>query len=425
VSQQLSSAELQIWTVAGLTSHIRGLLYDQPELRRVWVRGELSNLRCPPSGHRYFTLKDASSSLPCVMFRGPGRTVAFNMQDGIKVIAYGYIDVYEKAGQYQLYVQELQPDGMGSLHLALQQLRRRLQEEGLFSADRKRPLPSIPQAVGVVTSRSGAALRDILRVAGRRFPGMNILLSHSSVQGDRAPQELVEALQRLEEAGAVDVIIIGRGGGSLEELWCFNDERVVRAVAACSIPVVSAVGHETDVSLCDLAADARAATPSAAAELVVPDRERLFRELGGLSVRLERGIGRLLDRRRRRLADLGRRRVLVRPEHLLIERRQRLDTLLARIAGRAHRLMNQRRLRLVELTGRLHTSSPLGALERGFSLVRREDGQVVRSWRQVEPGDLVGIQLSLGSLNAEVRETCPPRESGVPGEAREPGSEGG
>ncbi|GAB6876012.1 exodeoxyribonuclease VII large subunit [Thermaerobacter litoralis] len=399
-----------VLTVSELTARIRQRLETDPRLREVWVRGEVNSFKRHSSGHLYFTLQDEGAALRCVMFRSAVRSLRFTPEDGMEVLALGRIGVYEPAGNYQLYVEALEPAGLGALYLALEQRRQRLAREGLFDPARKRPLPAWPRCVGVVTSADGAALRDILKVALRRNPRLAVVVAPVPVQGDGAAEAIAQAIARFNRWGGADVLIVGRGGGAREDLWAFNEEVVVRAVAASAIPVVSAVGHEVDVTLCDLAADVRAPTPSAAAELVVPERGPMERRLGDLRGRLEAAVRRRLERARRRLDELAGRPGLRHPAQRVEAWRQRLAHLhqaLARAA--AWRVQGERR-RLAAAAGRLEALSPLGVLGRGYSVTRTLDGRIVSDATQVAPGERVEILLARGRLEAEVVASHPPAE---------------
>ena len=413
----------------------------------VWVEGEISNLRTPGSGHAYFTLKDEGAQLSAVLFRGRGRRVRFDLEDGMQVLAFGGLDVYAARGQYQLVVEMMEPKGLGALQLAFEQLKRRLEAEGLFDEGRKRPLPAFPRVIGVVTSPTGAAIRDILNIIGRRFGDLRILIAPVRVQGDEAPGEIVKALANLQEVPDLDVIIVGRGGGSIEDLWAFNDEGVARAIAACRVPVISAVGHETDFTIADFVADQRAPTPSAAAELVVREKLVVTETLVDLYARLKQAVTAEVAAYRERVLFLSRRRVLTDPARALRDLHRRLDELqgrlrlglrssqrqirhrvalatgalrsrnpLARIASGAELLVQLRgrlvasaahslkasRSRFAETVGRLESLSPLGVLARGYSLTRLPSGAVVRNAGQVAVGDPLEILLYQGALGARV-----------------------
>ncbi len=396
---------LKVWSVSELTAEVRDALYDRPSLQAVWVAGEVSNLRRPASGHAYFTLKDDEAALKCVLFRSHGRLLGFELKDGMNLLAYGNVDVYEKNGEYQLYVKTAEPTGVGSLHLALEARRKKLEKEGLFDPARKRPLPKFPERIGVVTSKHGAALRDIIQVIRRRNPLCHIRVAHAAVQGDRAPAELIEALEMVGQPEWVDLVIIGRGGGSLEDLWAFNDENLVRAVAECPVPVVAAVGHETDVSLCDFAADVRAPTPSAAAELVVPERERLIREVHQMSEGLARRLQTRLEMSRERLHALLKRRSLQRPERMVEERWQDLDALQSQLVRGMRLWLKGQRQQVDSIRSQLLAYSPWAVLERGYSLVTDPGGGVITSAGALSEGDHITVQFSEGRINAEVLET--------------------
>lgn len=396
--------EPKILTVGELTSYLRGLLDGDPFLADVWVRGEISNFRHhTPSGHMYFTLKDAATQIRAVMFRGDNLGLAFRPAGGLKVIARGRVSVYERDGQYQLYVRELQPDGLGSLYLAFEQLKQKLAAEGLFDASRKRALPLVPRGIGVVTSLTGAALRDIITVTRRRFPNMAIIISPAQVQGTGAPADIIRALDLLDARDDVDVILLARGGGSLEELWAFNDESLARAIRACRHPVVSGVGHETDITIADLVADCRAATPSNAAEVAVPEKAELAHRLGTLRGRLERGTRIAISERARRLEAARRAAVLLYPERALDPRRQRVDDLSEKLAAAGRNRVTSLALRRDALTGRLHALSPLAVLGRGYALCRRRaDGRLVRSVTGVSSGEALEVQVEDGLIDCEV-----------------------
>ena len=438
-------SERVVCTVSELATRIKASLEEQ--FPAVWVEGEISNLRTPSSGHAYFTLKDDGAQLRCVLFRGRGRRVAFQPEDGMQVLAFGCLDVYLARGEYQLVVELLEPKGLGALQLAFEQLKRRLEAEGLFAAARKRPLPQFPRTIGIVTSPTGAAIRDMLHVIGRRFADLRILITPVRVQGEEAPGEIVRALADLQEVADLDVVIVGRGGGSLEDLWAFNDERVARAIAACRVPVISAVGHETDVTIADFVADLRAPTPSAASELVVQEKLHVVRTLSALYAGLKQAMGQRLARERQHVEALARRRVLTDASRALRDLHRRLDDASTRLAlavrarrqHAAHRVSlarNALRSRnpvariatgaslLVQLRGRLASAavhsvkasrhrfdaavgqldslSPLAVLGRGYSLTRLPSGVIVRSAGQTRPGDAIEVLLHRGVLDARV-----------------------
>jgi len=392
------------FTVSQLTGHIRRLFEDDPVLDDVWVEGEVSNFSRASSGHCYFTLKDAGAQVPCVMWRNVADAQDYFPAGGDLVLAHGNVSVYEAGGRYQLYVDRVQPAGVGNLYLEFERLKAQLEAEGLFDPQRKRPLPPLPHRIGVVTSPTAAALRDILNVLGRRYPLAEVLLSPTQVQGEAAPPQIVAAIEALNECEDVDVIVIARGGGSLEDLWAFNDEQVARAVAASRIPTVCGVGHETDFSLADFAADVRAPTPSAAAELVAPDRAELRAYVAGLSAALVAALRGEIEERRWRLAEQARALKHLSPQAQLAQARQRVDDLLARAeAAICHNLALSRE-RLTGLRRRLASASPLGTLERGYAIVRRQaTGEVVQSTGQVAPGDALDVRVADGKFEAEVK----------------------
>jgi exodeoxyribonuclease VII large subunit len=403
--------EADALSVTELTFHIRRLFDEDSLLNRVAVRGELSNFRRHHSGHCYFTLKDSAAALRCVMFRSRAVSLRFEPADGMQVRVLGRVAVYERDGSYQLYVDSMVADGLGDLSVAFARLREKLLEEGLFDDSRKQPLPLLPRAIGVVTSPTGAALRDIVTVARRRHAGIPILLAPVAVQGEEAPEQIVRGIQLLDRSGRVDVIIIGRGGGSIEELWAFNDERVVRAVAAATTPIVSAVGHQTDYTLSDFAADRRAATPSQAAEIVTPDRLALIQRLRTNQHRLNQSLLNRLIRRRLRLERCLASNLFRRPQEILQERMQRLDQLQDRLAGAVETLLNRKQQRWQLANEKLNLLDPLRVLQRGYSVVRRQDGQVVRRAETVGQGDRLDVWLQEGRLGVVVTETEKARQS--------------
>ncbi len=392
------------FTVSQLTGHIRRLFEDDPVLDDVWVEGEVSNFSRASSGHCYFTLKDAGAQMGCVMWRNVAQQQSYLPASGDLVLAHGNVSVYEAGGRYQLYVDRVQPAGVGNLYLEFERLKARLESEGLFDPQRKRPLPTLPRRIGVVTSPTAAALRDILNVLGRRYPLAEVLLSPTQVQGDAAPPQIVAAIEALNACDDVDVIVVARGGGSLEDLWAFNDERVARAVAASRIPTVCGVGHETDFSLADFAADVRAPTPSAAAEMVAPDRAELRAYVAGLSMAMVAALRGKIEERRWMLAEQVRALKHLSPQAQLAQARQRVDDLLARAEAATRHSLILSRERLAGLGGRLTSASPLGTLERGYAIVRRQEtGKVVQSVEQVAPGDALDVRVADGAFEAEVK----------------------
>lgn len=397
----------QVVTVRALTMYIKRLIEGDQTLGAVWVKGEISNWKVHTSGHCYFTLKDDAAQVKCVLFRSQAARLRFVPEHGMRVICGGAVSVYERDGGYQLYVEEMEPDGVGALHLAFEQLKQKLAAEGLFAEPRKRPLPLLPRKVGLVTSPTGAAVRDMVTVARRRFPNVHLILAPALVQGAGAPASLTAALDRLSRVPGVDVIIMGRGGGSLEELWAFNDEGLTRAIAACPVPVVSGVGHETDFTIADFVADLRAPTPSAAAELAVPAKAELRGMLRSMEERLTLGLRGWVGRKRERLDLLAGRAALRRPLDRVRRERQRVDDLTRRLELALGTQVRGRRALLKHAAARLDALSPLGVLQRGYAIALDAQARVLRDAAQVAPGDRVQVILRRGRLNAVVAGTDP------------------
>ena len=396
-------ADRTAYTVSQLMARIRSTVETDPCLMDVWVEGEVSNFRQVASGHCYFTLKDAGAELRCVMWRDRVRGMRTLPANGDSVLAHGRVGVYEQRGDLQLYVDALEPLGLGWLYQEYERLKARLEAEGLFAPERKRPLPRFPRRIGVVTSPDAAALRDILNILSRRYPLAEVVLAPTLVQGEEAPPQIIAALRALNAREDIDVILLARGGGSLEELWAFNDERVARAVAASRIPVVCGVGHETDFSLADFAADRRAPTPSAAAELATPDRAELAGQVRMLRARLVRAMEADLTWRRGRVQEQVRVLRRLSPALRLSQTRQRLDDLTERAWRAVRHQIAVRRERLAGLAGRLEGVSPLATLERGYAIVwRAADGLIVRSPAQVAVGDALRVRVRDGEFGARV-----------------------
>lgn len=390
-------------SVQELTAYIRQLLERDQVLQEVAVCGEISNFTRHLSGHLYFSLKDDRATLSCVCFRGAAAGLKFAPQDGQRVIAYGSISVYEKQGRYQLLVRFMRPAGLGDLAAALEALRRQLSEEGLFAPERKRPLPRFPRAIGLITSPTGAAVEDMKRIIGQRYPLARIVVIPTIVQGEAGAPSIVASLQRANRRDDLDVLIVGRGGGSLEDLWCFNDERVARAVFASRLPVISAVGHETDTTICDLVADVRAATPSNAAELVVPDQQDLRRHLQALGRHLAAGLQGQITRWRQRLERTASHPLLQRPEMILQSWVQRVDTAATGLSDGVQMIVRALEARLDRAHVQLEALSPMAVLGRGYAIVRkREDQTVVRQVGQVAPGTALTVTVADGDFGARV-----------------------
>ncbi len=390
-------------TVSQVNFFIKSLIEGDGRLQSVLISGEISNFTDHyRSGHLYFSLKDEKSVLKAVMFSSSARRLKFHPKDGMKVLIRGRISVYEPSGQYQLYAEDMQPEGVGALSLAFEQLKERLAEEGLFEKEHKLDIPPYPQQIGVITSPTGAAVRDILQITARRWPLAKIILAPVLVQGEQAPAQIVSALREMDRRKACDVIILGRGGGSLEDLWAFNDEAVARAVYDCSIPVVSAVGHETDFTICDFVADLRAPTPSAAAELCTPDwREEMAQVLMYHRYFHQEGAN-LVEYLRQSVDLLVQDSPLGHPGELLQRQREKLETSISRLEQGFERRLEGEQKRLAVFTGKLDALSPLKVLSRGYAVVTAKDGSVLHSPEDVLPGEQVTIRLAKGEVPAEI-----------------------
>ncbi|MBP3436070.1 MAG: exodeoxyribonuclease VII large subunit [Clostridia bacterium] len=408
---------MTVITVSQLNRYVKSLLEGDANLACVMLSGEISNfVNHYKSGHWYLSLKDENALVRAVMFRSSAARVPFVPENGMKVIVRARVSLYEKDGSFQIYLDDMQPDGAGALQVAYEQLKRRLEEEGLFDESRKRPLPPYPKRVGVITSDTGAAVRDIFNVLRRRYPLAEVVLIPTLVQGDSAPAQLCAALRQFEAMKAVgdprtpDVILIGRGGGSLEELWAFNDEQLARTVAAATIPIISCVGHETDFTICDFVADLRAPTPSAAAELAVPDITELRQRVALLGAAAGRAVGSGLVQRQRRLTELSAKRCLSTPLYPVEERAMRLDRVVRRFSGAAQRVTAKADTRLATAAGKLDALSPLRVLSRGYALAGK-GGAVLRSAAGVQPGDDIQLRLHDGELDCRVMAAKPIKET--------------
>lgn len=399
---------MTVITVSQLNRYVKSLLEGDANLACVMLSGEISNFTNHyKSGHWYLSLKDENALVKAVMFRSSVQRMSFVPENGMKVIVRARVSLYEKDGSFQLYLEDMQPDGAGALQVAFEQLKLRLHEEGLFDESRKRPIPPYPRQVGVITSSTGAAVRDIINVLGRRYPLAEVVLIPTLVQGDGAPAQLCAALQCFEtmksesDPHTPDVILIGRGGGSLEELWAFNSEQLARTIAAATIPVISCVGHETDFTICDFVADLRAPTPSAAAELAVPDSGDLQQRISLLGAAAGRAASSVVANRRRRLTELSAKRCLSTPLYPVEERGVRLDRLTHRFTGAAARVTAHAGTRLAAAAGKLDAMSPLRVLSRGYALASK-DGAVLRSVSQVAENDTIELRLYDGALTCRV-----------------------
>ncbi|GBG55029.1 exodeoxyribonuclease 7 large subunit [Sporomusaceae bacterium FL31] len=385
-----------------ITRYIKDVFDHNRTLKSVYIRGEISNFKRHYSGHCYFTLKDSGATIKAVMFKSKAQFVKFEPVDGLKVVAGGYVTIFERDGQYQLYVEQLLPEGVGELSLAFAQLKEKLAAEGLFDDARKQQLPLLPKRVGVITSPTGAALRDIVSVAKRRHPGVQLCLIPVQVQGQEAPRQIANALNLFNRLYQVDVIIVGRGGGSIEELWSFNDEAVVRSIAQSNIPVVSAVGHQTDYTLADFAADVRAATPSQAAELVVPDARELYRYVVSIKNLLESSVRNHIQNKKSRLEQNIRSRVLTRPQEIIDAKRQSVDSSLQRLIEIAKKAVVAKQHQFNLAAEKLAMLNPLAVLARGYGIIRTQDGHVINKVTEVVHGQNLEVVLRDGSINIEV-----------------------
>ena len=387
-------------TVEELNEYVRKSLAGDPMLRNLFLRGEISNFKRHISGHLYFTLKDENSAIQCAMFRTSAMGLQFRPADGMKVVLRGSVGLYVKTGSYQFYAEGMEEEGLGDIHLRMEALKKKLQAEGLFDAALKKPLPLLPKGVGIATSKTGAVIHDMTRVGWRRHPGIPFYLVPVSVQGEGAAQEIAAAVEALDRLDAVDVIIVARGGGSLEDLWQFNEEVLARAIFACRKPVVSAVGHETDFTIADFVADLRAPTPSAAAELVVPRRDQLLFEIEKLQSRTRRACEMALSERAARLAELSARVARQTPERQLGVIRERVSGLTQRIALLAKQAVQAKAKTLSELSLRIMAASPKAALARGYAIVRQKK-RTVQSAALLNPGDEFTVLLQDGAVDAK------------------------
>lgn len=396
--------ERHIYSVSEVNQLIKSMLDREPQLGEIFLRGEISNYKLYPSGHHYFTLKDAEGAIRCVMFKGQALRLRFRPENGMKVIAFGRITVFPRDGVYQLYCSDLTADGVGDLHIAFEQLKEKLYREGLFDSAHKKPLPKYPQRIAIITSAAGAAVHDMIRILRRRYPLAKVLLLPVRVQGPEAPPEIVGAIRYANRYQVGDVIITGRGGGSIEDLWAFNDERVARAIYESEIPVISAVGHEPDVTIADFVADVRAATPSHAAEIAVPDQEELRERLLSARGRMVQGEERRLGLLRTRLTALSEKRVLRDPMAFLQEKRMILDYVQRALADRGGAILSEPKRRLGALSAALDAMSPLAVLGRGYAMPQREDGSVLRSAADVSAGDKLTVTMGDGAIDCRVEE---------------------
>ena len=394
----------QVLSITQINEYIRSKMDSDALLNNVAVRGEISNYKVYPSGHHYFTLKDEGAALKCVMFKGNAMRLRFRPDNGVKVIAMGKISVYPRDGAYQLYCTSMAMDGIGDLYAAFEQLKQKLEAQGLFDPAHKKPLPKYPGIIGIVTSSAGAAIHDMLRILRKRYPLSKVRLLPVRVQGVEAPEEIAGAIRYANIHQLADLLIVGRGGGSIEDLWAFNDERVAYAIYHSDIPVISAVGHEPDVTISDFVADLRAATPSNAAELAVPDQDALRQTLDSMSSAMATALSRQITAARRHYQLLSAHPALQSPVGYLEQRRKSLELLKNKLISNQNQQINTAKARYIAMTAKLDAMSPLKVLTRGYAMAQSEDGTVLRSVSQVNTGDTITISVSDGSISAAVTE---------------------
>ena len=391
-----------IFSVSEANNFIKALLDRVPQLQEIFVRGEISNYKLYPSGHHYFSLKDAEGAMRCVMFRSSAAKLRFRPENGMKVIAFGRISVFPRDGAYQLYVNELTAEGVGDLHVAFEQLKEKLSQEGLFDPAHKKPLPRYPRTIAIITSSAGAAVHDMIRILNTRWPLTKVKLLPVRVQGVEAPPEIVGALRYANRWKVADVIITGRGGGSIEDLWAFNDERVARAIYDSEIPVISAVGHEPDVTIADYVADARASTPSNAAEIAVPDQKELRRHLSVLAEHMRQSENARVEALKKRLGELAQKRMLTNPSAFIEDKRMLLDYTQKNLASLAERQLAERQRKYASLCASLDALSPLKVLGRGYAVARGADGRILKNAAETEIGERIELKLGSGRLGCVV-----------------------
>ena len=391
-----------VLSITQLNEYIRGKMDTDPLLNQVAVRGEISNYKLYPSGHHYFTLKDEASALRCVLFKGNAARLRFRPENGMKILAMGRVSVFPRDGAYQLYCTALAMDGVGDLYAAFEQMKKKLEAQGLFDPSHKKPIPRYPGTIGIVTSSAGAAIHDMLRILGKRYPLTRVRLFPVRVQGAGASQEIAAAIRYANYYHLADVLIVGRGGGSMEDLWAFNEEPVAYAIYESEIPVISAVGHEPDVTISDFVADLRAATPSNAAELAVPDQDGLRQSLDQMTSAMAGNLSRQLKAARQHLNALACASVLQDPGAYIAQQRKNMEFLKNRLAAAQNQSVAQKRQRYIAAVSKLDAMSPLKVLTRGYSVTQTESGEIVRSAGQVKAGDRVRIRVSDGSMTAEI-----------------------
>jgi exodeoxyribonuclease VII large subunit len=439
----------QIFTISALNKYIKRTFDNDEILQNIWIKGEISNFKKHSRGHMYFTIKDDHSKIQAVMFAGNNRFLKFIPEDGMKTLVRGNVTIYEATGQYQIYVNEMQPDGVGNLYLAYEQLKQKLEAAGYFDDQYKKPLPKIPKEIGVITSSTGAAVRDIITTLKRRFPSVTITLFPVLVQGSEAPNSIAKAIYQANQTETIDVLIVGRGGGSIEELWAFNEEVVAKAIFQSTIPIISAVGHETDITIADFIADKRAATPTAAAELAVPNWEDLYEKIGQRKIRIQRAIAKKIETERKKLTNLQKSYAFRYPEQLVKQKEQQLDRLFDDLQRNMLQLIERKRTALLNiekdvqrnhpksyiakareqleknetllrqhvssikkekefqfkhLTTKLEALSPLKIMTRGYSLAYKQDGTLIKSISNVTIGEPLTIELKDGAVSCQIKD---------------------
>ncbi|MDI3540782.1 Exodeoxyribonuclease 7 large subunit [Koleobacter methoxysyntrophicus] len=393
---------MTVLTVGEVTKYIKQTFVSDPILNNVYVKGEVSNYIKHTSGHMYFTLKDKTSKLKCVMFSNRNRLINFSISNGMKVIVGGYISVYERDGIYQLYAEEIQPDGIGSLYLAFEELKQKLEKEGLFKPEHKKKIPALPRNIGLVTSTTGAAVRDFLTVVKRRFPGVNIYLVPVLVQGVQASEQISNAIDTLNRYSNIDLIVLTRGGGSIEELWAFNEERVARSIFSSKIPIVSAVGHERDFTIADFVADLRAPTPSAAGELVVPVKRELEVKINTLLRQLNFQIGRKIISNKEKLSYL-KKRLYSRPEDFIYQKQQEIDNITKDLFRNLKSLLERKNSLFMRLVEKMEALSPLKVLSRGYSITRKyNDKTIIKDIKALKKGEILETLLYKGQILSQI-----------------------
>lgn len=387
-------------TVSQLNAYMKRVVDGQTALNDIWIKGEISNFKDHYSGHLYITLKDDGGVLKAVMFKAAASTLTFKPEDGMKVIARGRIGVYEQSGTYQLYISEMTPDGLGELYVAYEQLKKKLGEEGLFDDDKKKPIPKYPEKVGVITASTGAAVRDIINVITRRYPYCEIIIYPAQVQGAGAKESIVAGIEYFNEKEPCDTLIVGRGGGSIEDLWAFNEEIVARAIADSKIPIISAVGHETDFTIADFVADLRAPTPSAAAEIAVPSQLELLSKISTMSGRMQSAVINGLKNKRLLIEKLSMRS----PKNRIDDLRQKNDNLIKQAEKSFLLTFEGKKKELAKICAKLDALSPLGVMARGYAIAQEEDGTVIRTISKMSPGKEFSLRLADGECQCEVKE---------------------